>query len=431
MFLAKETIRAAIVRAFVINFFARVVGYFKNLIIIFYLGFSVSTDTFFVSLGIIEFFLIVADIFDSIGVPNLVKSKDEAAFKKITAALLALTLCIAIVIVLLIFFSLIFIKIFISNNSHIDISEVGLYLLLLLPYLFATLIFHHFGAILRAQRRFTIFFLGEFIGLISVLVLLLGYFSHHDNNSALILPITLSIGQCISVIILLFFSREHIQVSFKWNEEMKAILKQFTQLLVVYSSSSISHIVYRIIGMLLPVKSITALTYGGMVAAVPKSIMRFENIFVVPLSEAKNIYSKIHLYSLFVFGVFSFIAIGIYFFSNSIVQLLFEYGRAEKIDMHLTALALQSYIIALPFNGVGVLYYRAFQILNKLHIIIPLGFVSSILVIILSVLFYKLNYGLVGLALAVSFTVIINTIVSFCILLVIQRKSHAASFLLK
>jgi hypothetical protein len=78
-----EAIRYALIRSSFLNLLARGFGYLKHLSIAILLGFSSQTDAVFMALSLLGVFLIFADVFDSIGVPNLVSArlKGEEEFK--------------------------------------------------------------------------------------------------------------------------------------------------------------------------------------------------------------------------------------------------------------------------------------------------------------------------------------------------------------
>jgi len=98
-----EAIRYALIRSSFLNLLARGFGYLKHLSIAILLGFSSQTDAVFMSLSLLGVFLIFADVFDSIGVPNLVsaRSKGEEEFKSLAGLLFSFTLILALVMFVL------------------------------------------------------------------------------------------------------------------------------------------------------------------------------------------------------------------------------------------------------------------------------------------------------------------------------------------
>ncbi|MEM4869969.1 MAG: hypothetical protein QW081_06250, partial [Desulfurococcaceae archaeon] len=71
----QERVLEAVVKSSLINLLARGFGYFRSVAIAVLLGFSYQTDAFFMALSLIGIFLIFVDVFDSVGVPELVKAR--------------------------------------------------------------------------------------------------------------------------------------------------------------------------------------------------------------------------------------------------------------------------------------------------------------------------------------------------------------------
>ena len=92
-----EKVLGAVFKSSFINFFARAFGYLKNFVIAILLGFSYQTDGFFMAISLIGIFLIFVDVFDSIGVPNLVKAKlrSQEDFNRLSGLLFTFTTILA------------------------------------------------------------------------------------------------------------------------------------------------------------------------------------------------------------------------------------------------------------------------------------------------------------------------------------------------
>jgi putative peptidoglycan lipid II flippase len=96
----RETVLEAVIKSSFINLAARGFGYLKQVTIAVLLGFNLQTDAFFMALSLIGLFLIFADVFDSIGVPNLVRArlKSEEEFKKLAGLLFTFTLILTFLV---------------------------------------------------------------------------------------------------------------------------------------------------------------------------------------------------------------------------------------------------------------------------------------------------------------------------------------------
>ena len=188
----QEKVLEAVVKSSFINLIARGFGYFRSVAIAVLLGFSYQTDAFFMALSLIGIFLIFVDVFDSVGVPELVKArmKSEEEFKKIAGLLFTFTFTISIAITLLALLLMPFVLKIPAGFSEKALQATEVSYLILLPYLFFNFYFHHFGAVLRSQRRFTAYFVGELVAsFFAFIFTLLGLFLYKDYK---ILPIGLS-----------------------------------------------------------------------------------------------------------------------------------------------------------------------------------------------------------------------------------------------
>jgi putative peptidoglycan lipid II flippase len=98
----QETILEAVIKSSFINLAARGFGYLKQVTIAVLLGFNLQTDAFFMALSLIGLFLIFADVFDSIGVPNLVRARlrSEEEFKNLAGLLFTFTLILTFLVTL-------------------------------------------------------------------------------------------------------------------------------------------------------------------------------------------------------------------------------------------------------------------------------------------------------------------------------------------
>ncbi len=222
-----ETVLEGVISSSFINFFSRVFGYLKHLSIAVLLGFSFKTDAVFMAVSLIGVFLIFTDVFDSVGIPNMVRARQssEVEFQRLSGFLFTFTIALAVVVVLLaiLFYPLI---------SHIAVGfkgEVRNFLkesyFMLIPYLFLSFIFHHIGAVLRSVRRFTAYFVGEFIFSLSCFILTAaGLYFLRDWR---VIPISISLSQVIATFYMIFVGRRFLHFKVYVDPVVKDILTQF------------------------------------------------------------------------------------------------------------------------------------------------------------------------------------------------------------
>jgi len=210
-----ETILQGILRSSFLNTFAKLFGYSKNVAIAVIIGFSFETDAFFMALSLIGIFMIFVDVFDSVGIPNLVKARQENQeyFHRLAALLFTFTTIIGIFVLILAFIlmPLIF-KIAIGFREHEQVQTLKILYIYLLPYLFFSFFFHHFGAINRSLRRFSVYFAGQLIfSFFNFIFIALGLIYFKDIK---VIPISFSISQGIATLYMLIVSVEFLK--FGW-----------------------------------------------------------------------------------------------------------------------------------------------------------------------------------------------------------------------
>ncbi|MDI1471626.1 MAG: lipid II flippase MurJ [Thermodesulfovibrio sp.] len=418
-----EAIRYALIRSSFLNILARFAGYLKHLAIAFLLGFNYQTDAVFMALSLIGIFLIFADVFDSIGVPNLVEArlKNDDEFKKLSALLLTFTLILATSILVL---SILFYPL--AKHIPIGFSKeakdyLGFSYFLLLPYLYFSFIFHHFGALLRSLRRFTEYFIGELIFSVSSFVFIaLGLYFFHDFK---VIPISLSISQVLATIFLLFRAKEFIHLKLYQDEKVNLILKHFFYLSALYGVFHLYILVDRAFASLVGEKGVSALTYGLLVASIPRGIIKLEHMAITALSEVKASMEKIKLYIKTSFLISFPFMIVFFFFGKSIVLIFLGYGKFTMTDVNFTAEAVQYYVLSLAFMFIWPILYRAFQVLNWLK---PIFFIALIGVLANGVLnyFFVVIYklGIKGICLGTFFAYFFLCMLSYLMLYINNKK---------
>jgi len=419
-----EAIRHALIRSSFLNLFARGAGYLKHLAIAILLGFSYKTDAVFMALSLLGIFLLFADVFDSIGVPNLVSARlnGEEDFKNLSALLLTFTLILSfsiLVLSIVLYPVLKHIPIGFSKEAK-DYLSISYFLLL--PYLFLNFIFHHFGAVLRSLRRFTEYFVGELIFSISSFIFTaLGLYFFRDFR---VIPISFSISQVLATLFLLLRAKEFIHLKFYLDERALLILKHFFYLSALYGVFHLYIFVDRAFASLTGEKGISALTYGLMVVTVPKNIIKLEHMAITALSEVKASMGKINLYIKYSFLISLPFMIGFLVLANFLISFFLGYGKFSLVDVELTAEATKYYALSLAFMFIWPILYRAYQVLNLLKpvfFIAIFGILANALFNYLFVVVY--NLGIKGICLATFFAYSILCFLGYLVLYFAQKNS--------
>ncbi len=407
--LSRENIAQAIFKASIINLFTKFFGYLRQVIIATFIGFNLNTDAFFLAFSLLGLFLIFTEILDSLGIPKLVSAKKESLikFRKIASSLFTFTLVSTLIVIpLAILFIYLFTYLILSNNPSKALLTRE-YFFLLIPFLISSFLFHYLGTIHRALRHFTVYFLSELIfSIIAFLLTLIGLIFTKNPKT---IPIALSLAKIFSTIYTLLLSKPYFKYNFKIDCNVKKFFKTYLKLTFVYSVFYTIALIDKIFASFLPPKNISALTYGWMLALIPKGILRLENILITKFSEIElNIkVLNYYLFRIFLLNLFtSFLLLG---FSPIVISLLFSYGNFSQIDKYLTVLATKYYSLGAPFIILWEIIYRIFQINGKILLLVPI----SLLVIGTNIFFnyillFKGHLGLIGICIATDISYLIG-----------------------
>ncbi|MGC8979166.1 lipid II flippase MurJ [Caldisericum sp.] len=399
-----ETVKEALVKSSVINIIAKGFGYFKNLSIAYLLGFSYQTDAIFMALSLLGIFLIFADVFDSIGIPNLVKARmeNEKEFYKLSGLLFTFTITLSLAISLIAFISYPIIKHIPFGFKEETLKFLKDAYFLLIPYLVFYFLFHHFGAVLRSIRRFTQFFIGEFVfSFFCFLFITIGLIYWKDYR---VIPISISLSQFLAAIYMLIVSKKFIHLKLYYDKTVFLMLKHFIYLSALYGVFHLFILVDKAFSSTLGEKAISALTYGLMLASIPRSVLRVEHMAITSLSEAENLMEKLKFYTKKIFQLSLPMAVFLFLTSYFWVKILFHYGAFTEEDVRLTALAGSFFSLSLPFFFWWPILYRTFQILNWLKPVFFIaigGVLGNLAFNYLLVMVFKL--GIQGICLATFF----------------------------
>ena len=409
----KESVKEAVVKSSGINFLSRFINYLRYLAVAVFIGFSQKTDAFFVAASFLGMFMIFVDVFDSVGIPNLVKAKQrsEKEFQDIAANLFAITLILAAVVTAASLLASPFIaKIAFGFSPHRQ-KYVQLYFLLLVPELFSAFLFHHFGAILRSERKFTIFFVGQLV--FSIVCTLTLFITLPIFHAVWMIPAALSLAQIIAAVFIAIYARKFFKIKLELNDQVKNISRQIFFLSLLYGIGPLYTLADTLFASYLSTKTISALNYGISIATLPATVLQFSTIAITSLSESEADWNKVKRY-LRVLILFSLpFIIGCWLLITPILKLFLTYGRFTILDLDLTSEAVRYYILSLPFFLCWPVLYRAYQVRNKLLPLIIFAVIGALFNFFLKFYFiFHLKLAIRG----ITFT----TFISYCFICVVS-----------
>ena len=418
-----EAIKKALFTTSALHFIGKAGGYLKNFAIAAFLGFSYKTDAFFFAVGIIGIFSIFSNAFDSVGIPYLVKAKQKGieSFQKVTGQLLGIDIVVALLVSLLTFLT---IPLIVNAGWGFSAETRQMFsqiMWILFPTVGLSFLSHHFSAVLRAQRLFTIQTIGELINSFTQFVITAGGLFFWRNP--LVLAYAILIAQILNIIWQLPFVRGHLHVNFHRDEHTRKLIGQFLLFTALYATSSIYAMIDKAFASYLEVRSISALTYGSLIAMVLIGIIRLDTMFFTAISE-KNSMRVIGKFVLFALAISVPYALILFAIPEFIVKLILGYGHFGTLDTQLTALALRYYALALPALYMGGIFNRLLIVKEQYAGMFFLLGLNIFLNVVLNYFFlFHLHMGLRGLVLS---TVIVAYIdLGLRVWLVGRKRKHA------
>ncbi|GAB4369863.1 MAG: murein biosynthesis integral membrane protein MurJ [Deltaproteobacteria bacterium] len=400
-FRAQTAIRG-IVSVATINLAARAVAYGKHILITAYFGLSAPLDAFYVAATVLSMAVFVfGDIFDSLGIPRLVKvlqEEGETSFRELAGSIFSLSLALSGTVCLLLLLIGPWTPWIAPGLSPEKKGMVLRNLLLLAPMALLYLPYHAVGSFLRARRRFQAFYLGELIiASVTFLILLL----RHDIPD--ILPLSFSLAYIAVFLYIVAAGLRGIRPrGIRTHPMMARMVRMVFLLLPLYLTNYLFALVDRAFASFLPTGGISALFYGAMIAMIPYSILMPESIVITPLSETADREPMLREIVSAILMISVPLALFTALHAPPLVKAAFERGVFTPASTRATGDALAFLSLAIPAYFLWPLFYRVFQILENLGAIGWISLSAVLLNAALNFLFLSLDLGIRGIALATS-----------------------------
>lgn len=386
----------------IINILARVIGFGTHIVVTSHIGLSAQLDAYYVALTVLSIgILTFGDVFDSLGIPRLVRTlqeEGEDAFRSLSGSILSCAILLSIGLCLLLFAIAPWTTWIAPGFTPERRAFVLKSLYFMAPAAILYLPYHAIGSFLRARRRFRDFYIGDlFIASTSLIVVYIG------RDHPFIVPISFSAAFVAGFVYVAAAGLSEVRLNVDLrNEKVRRIVRTFPSLLPLYLTGYLFPLVDRAFASYLPTGGISALSYGLLIALIPKSILMMENIFVTPLSESGD---KETLMNNILCGVL-IISVPIACFSaafaNQLVQAGLQRGVFTAESTKMTAEALAFFAPAIPAFFFWPICYRLLQVLEKLKAIAVISVAAVLLNGALNLLFMELGMGIKGLALATT-----------------------------
>jgi putative peptidoglycan lipid II flippase len=216
---------------------------------------------------------------------------------------------------------------------------------------------------------------------------------------------------------MLIVGREFLHLKLYYDKTVSLILKYFFYLSALYGVLHLFILIDKAFSSTLGEKAVSALTYGLLVANIPRSVLRIEHMAITSLSEAENLMEKLKFYLKKNLQLSLPISVFLFLTSYFWVKILFHYGAFTEEDVRLVSLAVSFYALSLPFFFLWPILYRAFQILNWLKpvfFVAIFGILGNLVFNYLFVMVFKL--GIPGICIATFLSYSILCLVSYLML---------------
>lgn len=418
----EQTALEGILSAAVLNLGSRFLMFLRHVVITAYIGLSSGLDAFYIAMSILGIFVVVmADVFDSLGIPYLVRAwteEGESGFDRVSASVFRLAVRLSAVLCALMLLFSPFSPSIAAGFSEADRGMVFRYLYLLLPMAVCYLPYHALGSLFRARRRFQAFYLAEL--LVSAAGLLVIAASPRNPD---VIPAAWSASYVVGFLFLFFLAGKAFG---RPGKEDKTISRDFLhtglRLLPVYGVTYLYIITDRYFASFLPTGSVSALSYGLMLAVLLPGVLNMENVFITPLSETED---RGKILEWILKGLILLCTPVMAFtlcFALPIVQAVFERGSFTGASSAMTATALTYYTAALPCILLSSILSRVLMIEKRIETLLFASICGVLLNVLLNYLFvFRIGMGIGGIALATSLT---NTAVAAALLFRVRRSSR-------
>lgn len=412
-----QTAIQGVASAVPLNLLSKALLFLRQMVIAAVFGLSAWLDAFFVATSFVSIFITVfGDIFDSAGIPSLVKVRErdgERGFRSLAGSIFSLALLMGLGLTVLMVICSPLARQLVPGFPAESAGFLRENLLCLVPYALVFLPYHAIGSFFRSLRGFQVYYVVELVVQAGAFLAVLAFASH-----ALVIPLSLSAGYVLGFLVFLYLGK----TSFPYRGnlrggEVDVVRGAVVRMLPVYMILYGLVIVDRYFASYLETGSVSALFYAYALATAVPSILNVENIFVVPLAEESDrgiLLTRILSGALIVsLPVIAFFAV----FGSGFVKALFERGAFDARSTALTAEALRYYSLGLPAYFALPVCVRSLQIHRKFRWITAVSILSVALSAGLNYLFaFRFGMGVKGIAFAASITM--GTVFGICLLLV-------------
>lgn len=407
----------------IISLISKLFGFGRDISLSYFFGATNITDIFLISTAIptVIFNFIALGITSSF-IPMYIGIKEEKDIKTaniFTSNIINLFFILCIFICMgIFFFTEDIIKIFASGFDEESLKLCSYYTRISMFSIFGTVLISVLSGLLQVNNKF---YFVALLGIPSNIVYILGTYIAYKYGD-IFLPLTVLVAIFIQVFILIYLSYK-IKFKYKFilNIKDKYLLEMLLLSVPIIISGGLEQINYLIdrtlASSVYPNGGITILNYANRLN------LSFTSIIVVSLLSvlfpqiatliAKKDFLKLsgsiekNLIAITILAVP--LTVGIIFYSDELVELIFKRGNFTNNDTKMTSICLKYYTISFFAIAIREIILKIFYALKATKTALFNSGIGIILNIILNIILAK-YMGLPGIALATSFSIIATTI---------------------
>lgn len=406
-----------------INIIVKILGLLKQSLIAYYFGASISLDIYFLSSGFISniYYFITSILSVSFVVIYLEikERKNESERKEFVAAVLygMLILSTGITFLILLFADPIS-SILAPSYTFTDKHTLAYMLRLFSAFIYFQVLVSYTSSVLNAEKAFIKSAINLLFQNVIIIICLILLFDSSGINS---LIYGLYFSYAIQIIYLFFTSKKYLFFKFHHpltNEHVKKMIKIVIPLSISYGLVQINQLVDRIIVSGLGDGVVSAQTYALTItdAVYRLIIVGVMSVMFTYITEffsrnqfdqlKKNIKIAANYMMLILFPLSIWFSV----YAFQIVAVLFKRGNFTEYAVNQTSYALVGYSIGFVFLGIREVLLRVHYSSKSMRIASLNSFFTVIVNIIGSLILSK-YYGILGVAIATSFSSVVSVII--------------------
>lgn len=417
----KSPVMLNVITVGIITVLIKVLGFFKETVIASTFGLSELLDTFYIAILIPGFISTVfLGAFKNVFIPNYVResktSNNIGAFQT-NGFLITIGVAALFTIIAVLFTDTYIESFFIGHSiSYYDLIKTQFYYVV--PCIVLWGLSSLLTGLLNIHDEFKISSISGVFLPISVLFCL---FFLKDSLEEKVLAIGTLVGTTLTFIFLLIISiKKRIIVLDKPNFKSDNTRLMLTQIPAKVSSGFLTGLIPvtdQYFAAQLAIGSIAALNYGLKLPSFLTGIIIISiNNVILPyfsklaIENKKKAFEKLFVILKKLFLISTIITIIVIFFSNSLIELLFERNSFTSENTAVVSKIQIIFLIYAPFTVSGMVIVNFLTSINKNNFMAVVSLIAVILNIILDIVFMKI-YGIYGIAMCTTCIVIIRFLI--------------------